>query len=150
MQRHTLHHKTPICRQKSVKFGPVKIGKEFHTRGEVKLKVRLHPLIDLDHQMEMSTYELRWKNEREHTWPDAAIASVRRDTANQTCIHIWWAAIATGPWRAAIDVPNVKVVRTARVVPRRKPPVSSQSWKQKQLGKELWKGRQERIISRFN
>jgi hypothetical protein len=74
-----------------------------------------------------------------NTWPDVASASVRRDTANHTCIHIWWAAIASGPWRAAIDVPNVIVVRTARVLPRRKPPISSQSCKQKKLknsGKE--------------
>jgi hypothetical protein len=40
-------------------------------------------------------------------------------------MHIWCAAIATGPWRAAIDVPNVMVVRTASVLPRRKPPTTA-------------------------
>lgn len=60
-----------------------------------------------------------------NTWPDAANASVRRETANHTCIHIWCAAIATGPCRAAIDVPNVMVERTESVLPRRKPPVTA-------------------------
>lgn len=57
------------------------------------------------------------------TWPDAASASVRRDTANHTCMHIWCAAMARGPWRAAIEVANVIVVNTARVLPIRKPPI---------------------------
>ena len=57
-----------------------------------------------------------------HTWPDAACASARRDTDNHTCKHIWWAAIANGPRRAAIDVLKVIVKTAARVLPRRKPP----------------------------
>lgn len=60
-----------------------------------------------------------------HTWPEAASASVRRDTANQTCMHIWCAAIASEPWRAAIEVPSVIVIKTASVLPRRKPPVEA-------------------------
>ena len=61
-----------------------------------------------------------WSN----TWPDTANASVRSETANHTCMHIWCAAIATGPWRVAIDVPKVMVVRTASVLPRTKPPIA--------------------------
>jgi len=67
------------------------------------------------------------------TWPDAAKASERRETDHHTCIHIWCAAIATGPCRAATDVPNVMVERTASVLPRRKPPVAAQRSKLKPL-----------------
>lgn len=56
------------------------------------------------------------------TWPDAAWASARSETDSHTCKHIWWAAIGSAPWRAAIDVLKVMVMTAAKVLPRRKPP----------------------------
>lgn len=38
-------------------------------------------------------------------------------------IVIRWAAIAVAPWRATIEVPNVHVGRTTRVLQRRNPPM---------------------------
>lgn len=60
-----------------------------------------------------------------NTWADVANESVRSETANHICMHIWCAAMATGPWRAASDVPNVKVERTASVLPITKPPIAA-------------------------
>jgi hypothetical protein len=60
----------------------------------------------------------------EITCPETAKPSERRDDVNQTCKHVWNAAMGVGPSRAAKDAAKVTQNVTATTLANNRPPVS--------------------------